>query len=136
MAPAGAPGAGWGFWVWGGDFFMGDWGCVCIFVYFRGEMGRGGMGGKGVGDLRDGAQGPRAHGHGARAVRKAIEPALGSFGTTVIGTPTRLESEFGGMLRDLYHPDGMPRFTNYGLEATLLAKRLAKWLTGSMMVAK
>ena len=75
-------------------------------------------------------------GHGARAVRKAIELALGSFGTTVMGTPTRLESEFGGMLRDLYHPDGMARFTNSGLEATLLAERLAKGLTGRKKVAK
>ena len=75
-------------------------------------------------------------GHGDPVVRKSIESVLGSFGTTVMGTPTELESEYGRTLRDIYHPDGMIRFTNSGLEATLLAVRLAKAFTGRRKVAK
>jgi glutamate-1-semialdehyde 2,1-aminomutase len=75
-------------------------------------------------------------GHGADAVRKSMESVLDSVGTTVMGTPTALESEYGERLRDLYHLDGMIRFTNSGLEATLLAARLARGFTGRRKVAK
>jgi glutamate-1-semialdehyde 2,1-aminomutase len=75
-------------------------------------------------------------GHGDEAVRRSLEQTLESVGTTVMGTPTALESEYGGMLRDIYHRDGMIRFTNSGLEATLLAARLAKGYTGRRKVAK
>ena len=75
-------------------------------------------------------------GHGSRVVKESVESVFGTFGTTVMGTPTELESEYGGALRDIYHPDGMIRFTNSGLEATLLAARLAKGHTGRRKVAK
>ena len=75
-------------------------------------------------------------GHGDETVMKSMSSALDSFGTTVMGTPTALESEYGGMLRDLYHRDGMIRFTNSGLEATSLAARVARGFTGRRKVAK
>ena len=75
-------------------------------------------------------------GHGHGAVTKSVASVLSSVGTTVMGTPTELESEYGGMLRDIYHRDGLIRFTNSGLEATLLAARLAKGFTGRRKVAK
>jgi len=75
-------------------------------------------------------------GHGDRAVRRAIDSTFSSFGTTVTGTPTEAEVEFGGTLTGLYHPGGMMRFTNSGLEAALLAVRLSKAYTGRTKVAK
>lgn len=75
-------------------------------------------------------------GHGDPVTRKAVESVLESVGTTVTGTPTELELEYGAMLRDIYHRDGMMRFTNSGLEATLLAVRLARGFTGRRKVAK
>ena len=75
-------------------------------------------------------------GHGDSVVRRSVESVLGSVGTTVMGTPTELESDYGRTLRDIYHADGLIRFTNSGLEATLLAVRLAKGRTGRRKVAK
>ncbi len=75
-------------------------------------------------------------GHGDDVVKGAIDSVLKGSGTTVLGTPTRAEVEHGETLRDIYHPDGMVRFTNSGLEATLLATRLAKAFTGRRKVAK
>ena len=75
-------------------------------------------------------------GHGHPAVKKAIESVVETVGTTVRGTPSELEVEYGSMLRDIYHRDGMIRFTNSGLEATLLAVRLARAFTGRRKVAK
>ena len=75
-------------------------------------------------------------GHGTEVQKKAIDRVMDSFGTSVTGTPTQVESEYGRMLTDLYHPGGMIRFTNSGLEATLLAARLAKAFTKRKKVAK
>ena len=75
-------------------------------------------------------------GHGAAEVRSSMERALTARGTTVFGTPTDAEVEYGGTLRDIYHPDGMMRFTNSGLEATLLAVRIARGYTKRRKVAK
>jgi glutamate-1-semialdehyde 2,1-aminomutase len=75
-------------------------------------------------------------GHGVGAVRDAIEEAMDSFGTTIFGTPTEAEVAYGTALRDLYHPGGMIRFTNSGLEATNLAVRLARAYTGRRGIAK
>ncbi len=75
-------------------------------------------------------------GHGSVTVRNSVESVLKSVGTTVSGTPTRIELEYGTLLRDLFHRDGMMRFTNSGLEATLLAVRLARGFTGRRKVAK
>jgi len=75
-------------------------------------------------------------GHGNEQVRRAAEQVFEKFGTTVTGTPSEIEVEYGTLLRDLYHPGGLIRFTNSGLEATLLAVRLAKAYTGRSCVAK
>ena len=75
-------------------------------------------------------------GHGDEVQRRAIGRVLDSFGTSVTGTPTEEEVEYGTMLRDLYHQGGLMRFTNSGLEATLLAVRLARASTGRKKVAK
>ena len=75
-------------------------------------------------------------GHGADEVKESMESVLYSPGTTVFGTPTEAEVEFGERLRDIYHPGGMMRFTNSGLEATLLAVRLARAHTRRTKVAK
>ncbi len=75
-------------------------------------------------------------GHGSPKATKSMEKVLGSFGTTVFGTPTKTELEYGTQLRDLYHPGGLIRFTNSGLEATLLAVRLSRAHTGRRKVAK
>ena len=75
-------------------------------------------------------------GHGAKAVRDSIESVMDSLGTTVFGTPTEGEIDYGSILRDLYHPGGAVRFTNSGLEATTLAVRLARAHTGRRRVAK
>ncbi len=75
-------------------------------------------------------------GHGDEVQKKTIAGVMESFGTSVTGTPTVEEVEYGAMLRDLYHPGGLVRFTNSGLEATLLAVRLARAFTGRKKVAK
>ncbi len=75
-------------------------------------------------------------GHGHPAVTKSVQAVLEKFGTTVLGTPSEVEAEYGKTLRDLYHRDGLLRFTNSGLEATLLAVRLARAYTGKRKVAK
>jgi glutamate-1-semialdehyde 2,1-aminomutase len=75
-------------------------------------------------------------GHGHEAVKRSVHSTMERVGTTVTGTPTPAEVEYGSILRDIYHKDGMIRFTNSGLEATLLAVRLAKGHTGRSKVAK
>jgi glutamate-1-semialdehyde 2,1-aminomutase len=75
-------------------------------------------------------------GHGHQKIKEALSNVLDSVGTTVTGTPTELELTYGAMLRDIYHKDGLIRFTNSGLEATLLAVRLARGYTGRRKVAK
>ena len=74
-------------------------------------------------------------GHG-QLVRRVMNSVVEDVGTTVLGTPAEIEVEYGAMLRDMYHPGGLMRFTNSGLEATLLAVRLAKAFTGRRKVAK
>ncbi len=75
-------------------------------------------------------------GHGHSAAKAAAQSVFEDFGTTVTGTPSEVEVEYGSLLRDLYHRGGLARFTNSGLEATLLAVRLAKGFTGRTKVAK
>jgi glutamate-1-semialdehyde 2,1-aminomutase len=75
-------------------------------------------------------------GHGSEIVVRAAESVFTSVGTTVMGTPTEMEIEYGKTLRDLYHKDGLLRFTNSGLEATSLALRLSRAYTGKRKVAK
>ncbi len=75
-------------------------------------------------------------GHGSPVIKVALASVFESIGTTVMGTPTELELDYARTLRDLYHRGGMVRFTNSGLEATLLAVRLARGFTGRRKVAK
>jgi glutamate-1-semialdehyde 2,1-aminomutase len=75
-------------------------------------------------------------GHGPKQVKQAIQSVLDTVGTTVTGTPTEIELEYGAMLREIFHRDGLLRFTNSGLEATLLAVRLARAATGRKKIAK
>jgi glutamate-1-semialdehyde 2,1-aminomutase len=75
-------------------------------------------------------------GHGHRVIRDAISELVESYGTTLFGNPSPLEVEFGQLLLDTYMKDGRVRFTNSGLEATLLAVRLAKAFTGKTKIAK
>lgn len=77
-----------------------------------------------------------ALGHGHPVIREAMTSVMDTLGTTVTGTPTELELEYGAMLRDLYHKGGLIRFTNSGLEATYLAVRLARGYTGKKKIAK
>ncbi len=75
-------------------------------------------------------------GHGSEPIRRAVERVLDRFGTTVTGTPTGIEIEYGELLAGLYSKGGLIRFTNSGLEATLLAVRLARAFTGRTAIAK
>jgi glutamate-1-semialdehyde 2,1-aminomutase len=75
-------------------------------------------------------------GHGHPSIKRAVDSVLQDIGTTVTGTPTEVEVEYGRMLLDLYNRDGLLRFTNSGLEATLLAVRLARAYTRKRRVAK
>jgi glutamate-1-semialdehyde 2,1-aminomutase len=75
-------------------------------------------------------------GHGDSTVRKAVDSVFDDVGTTVTGTPSEIETEYGSLLRDIYNKEGLMRFTNSGLEATLLAVRLAKAFTGRRSIAK
>jgi glutamate-1-semialdehyde aminotransferase len=72
----------------------------------------------------------------ASQIRDTMQLILDSVGTTVTGTPIELELEYEGELRDLFHRDELLRFTNSGLEATLLAVRLARASTRKRKVTK
>jgi glutamate-1-semialdehyde 2,1-aminomutase len=75
-------------------------------------------------------------GHGHSAIKQAIEDAFQTYGTSAFGTPIQLESDYGRMLLDLYNREGLIRFTNSGMEATLLAVRLAKAHNGKSKIGK
>lgn len=75
-------------------------------------------------------------GHAHPVIRKSLDKTLERYGTSSFGMPTRLESEYGKMLLELYNRTGMIRFTNSGLEATLLAVRLSKAFTDRKRIGK
>ena len=75
-------------------------------------------------------------GHGDPRVKKAVLEQLNRMGTTVLGTPHRLEVDMARTLVELYPGIDTVRFTNSGLEATLLAIRLAMAWTGRPKLAK
>ncbi len=75
-------------------------------------------------------------GHGHPRVLQAITDQMKAIGTTVFGTPHELEAELAEKLTNLYPGVDMVRFTNSGLEATLLAIRIAKAFTGKEKIAK
>lgn len=75
-------------------------------------------------------------GHGDPRVKKAVLEQMNRMGTTVLGTPHRLEVDMARTLVGLYPGIDTVRFTNSGLEATLLAIRLAMAWTGRPKLAK
>ena len=66
--------------------------------------------------------GPLILGHGHPMVVKAIKKQLDEGGTTVYGTPHKLEMEMSKKIKDLVPCAEMVRFANSGLEATTLRK--------------
>ncbi|MBN2909341.1 glutamate-1-semialdehyde 2,1-aminomutase [Polycladomyces sp. WAk] len=75
-------------------------------------------------------------GHGDQRIIAAINDTFSQIGTTIFGTPHPLEAEMARVLVDLYPGIEKVRFTNSGLEATLLAIRLAMAWTGRKKLAK
>ena len=75
-------------------------------------------------------------GHRHPQVTTAIQEQLAGMGTAVFGAPHELEVEMAKTLVDLYAGIDLVRFTNSGLEATLLALRLAFAWTGRRKLAK
>lgn len=76
------------------------------------------------------------HGHGHKAVYEAVMKQMQEAGTTIFGTPHKLETTMAEKLISLYPGMEMVRYTNSGLEATLLALRVAKAYTGKSKIAK
>lgn len=69
-------------------------------------------------------------GHGHLAVNRAIQTVLNEWGTTSFGTPHALEQQMAERLAGLYPGIEKVRYTHSGMEATLLAIRLATAWTG------
>jgi glutamate-1-semialdehyde 2,1-aminomutase len=75
-------------------------------------------------------------GHGHPAILQAIQEQLSSDGTSLFGTPHRLEVEMAKKVKQYYPSMEMVRYTNSGTEATLLALRMAYAYTGKYKIAK
>ncbi|MFS0902751.1 aspartate aminotransferase family protein [Priestia aryabhattai] len=75
-------------------------------------------------------------GHGHPAVFNAVTEQMKESGTTIFGTPHKLETTMAEKLIELYPGIEMVRYTNSGLEATLLAIRTAVAYTGKQKIAK
>ncbi|KHD85534.1 glutamate-1-semialdehyde 2,1-aminomutase [Heyndrickxia ginsengihumi] len=75
-------------------------------------------------------------GHGHRQVFEAVTKQMVESGTTIFGTPHKLETTMAEKLIELYPGIEMVRYTNSGLEATLLAIRTAVAYTGKQKIAK
>lgn len=75
-------------------------------------------------------------GHGHPAVLEAVRRHLEVAGTLTFGTPHRTEVELADRLAELYPSMPMTRFTNSGLEGTLLAVRIALAATGRPLLGK
>lgn len=75
-------------------------------------------------------------GHGHPAVVNAVQKQMIEAGTSVFGSPHSLEIELAEKLVNHFTGVEMVRFTNSGLEATLLAIRLAQAYTGKTRIAK
>ncbi len=80
--------------------------------------------------------GALALGHGHAVVRKAIGDALDRYGTTSFGMPYELECKMVRTIRERFPSIDALRFTNSGLEATLLAIRIGLAATGKTHIAK
>ncbi len=75
-------------------------------------------------------------GHGHPSVFQAVQNQMKTAGTTIFGTPHRLEIKMAETLIRLYAGIEMVRYTNSGLEATQLAIRMAMAYTGKQKLAK
>lgn len=75
-------------------------------------------------------------GHGHPMIKKAVQEVWNEQGTSSFGAPHALELEMVNELMRLYPSLEELRFTNSGLEATLLSLRLALAYTGKTHVAK
>ncbi|WP_048601980.1 aspartate aminotransferase family protein [Rubeoparvulum massiliense] len=75
-------------------------------------------------------------GHGHPRVNEAVIKQMEKGGTAVFGAPHELETVMARRLAQLYRGIEMVRFTNSGLEATLLAIRIAMAYTGKKKLAK
>lgn len=75
-------------------------------------------------------------GHGHPQVFEAVTKQMMESGTTIFGTPHQMETTMAEKLVELYPGIEMVRYTNSGLEATLLAIRTAVAYTGKEKIAK
>lgn len=75
-------------------------------------------------------------GHGHPKVNEAVIQQMLVNGTPVLGAPSPIESEMAEKLADLFEAIEMVRFTNSGMEATMLAIRVAVAYTGKSKIAK
>ncbi|MFD6211570.1 aspartate aminotransferase family protein [Peribacillus sp. NPDC060253] len=75
-------------------------------------------------------------GHGHQKVFEAVTKQMLESGTTIFGTPHEMEIKMAEKLIELYSGIEMVRYTNSGLEATLLAIRTAVAYTGKPKLAK
>jgi glutamate-1-semialdehyde 2,1-aminomutase len=75
-------------------------------------------------------------GHGHQAIFQAVTDQLTNDGTSLFGTPHRLEVEMAKKIQQYYPSMEMVRYTNSGTEATLLAIRMAYAYTGKYKIAK
>jgi len=75
-------------------------------------------------------------GHGHPIVMDAVQNQLATCGTSVFGAPHEIEHTFANEIISAIPSVEMVRFTNSGLEATLLAIRLAQSFTGKTTIAK
>ncbi|MFS0822081.1 aspartate aminotransferase family protein [Bacillus sp. 1P02SD] len=75
-------------------------------------------------------------GHGHPEITSAVNNQFATAGTAVFGAPHLLEIEMANKLIDYFPGIEMVRYTNSGLEATLLAIRIAQAFTGKTTLAK
>lgn len=75
-------------------------------------------------------------GHGHPKVIESVQEQFMACGTSVFGAPHQLELRMANELVSAIPSIEMVRFTNSGLEATLLAIRLAQSYTGKSAIAK
>ncbi|MGA8941225.1 MAG: aminotransferase class III-fold pyridoxal phosphate-dependent enzyme [Thermoactinomyces sp.] len=75
-------------------------------------------------------------GHGHPVITQVIQSQIHELGTSAFGTPHLLEQEMAKLLVQLYPGIEKVRYTHSGMEAALLAIRLATAWTGKKKIAK
>ncbi len=75
-------------------------------------------------------------GHGHPAISRVIQSQLQELGTSAFGAPHLLEQKMAKLLVKLYPSIEKIRYTHSGMEAALLAIRLATAWTGKRKIAK